>query len=106
MCAAQATSWSARSCTYLLTYLLTYLGDELEREELYEEYALSLERKEQSERRAKRKEAMGTFRGALAAAGVGVRSQWRRIQSQLESDPAFRGLEKIDRLAVFEEYSE
>ena len=79
------------------------LDDELEREELFEEYALSLERKEQQERRNKRKERLAAFRELLVASGVGVRSQWRRVQHQVEADPAYLALDKIDRLAVFEE---
>ena len=78
------------------------LGDELEREELFEEYTLSLERKEQEQRRTMRKERMASFRALLVSSGVGVRSQWRRVQAQLEAEPAFRELDKIDRLQVFE----
>ena len=35
---------------------------------------------------------------------IGVHSQWRRVQGILENEEAFRALEKIDRLAAFEEY--
>jgi len=79
------------------------LGDELEREELYEEYALSLERKEKAERAAFRKTKMDSFRALLDRSNIGLRSQWRKVQQQLENESAFRALEKIDRLAVFEE---
>jgi hypothetical protein len=82
------------------------LDDELEREELFEEYALSLERKETAERRAKRKERMADFRKLLEdTPTVSVTSQWRRVQSMLDDKDAFRALDKIDRLAVFEEYT-
>lgn len=80
------------------------LEDELEREELYEEYSLSLERKEKIERGARRKERMGAFKALLDERHVGVRAQWRKVQQQLEDEPAFRALEKIDRLSVFEEH--
>ncbi|KAL3926167.1 MAG: hypothetical protein SGPRY_003424 [Prymnesium sp.] len=80
------------------------LEDELEREELFEEYSLSLERKEATDRRALRKERMGAFKQLLVAQEIGVRSQWRKVQSQLQDEESFRHLEKIDRLQVFEEY--
>ena len=74
------------------------LGDELEREELFEEYALSLERKEATERRAKRKERLEAFRQLLAdTPAVRFDSQWRRVQALLEGHDAFRALDKIDR---------
>ena len=79
------------------------LDDELEREELFEEYALSLERKEQQERRAKRKDRMAAFHELLVSSGVSAHSQWRRVQAQLDGEAAFRELDKIDRLSVFEE---
>ncbi len=81
------------------------LDDDEEREELYEEYALSLERKEAAERKGLRKERMADFKQLLrsAEAGVTVRTQWRRLQDRLGGEAAFRNLEKIDRLAVFEE---
>ena len=63
-------------------------------------YTLSLERKEATERRSKRKERMAAFRQLLEASGLNSRSQWRRVQSQLEGEAAFRALDKIDRLAV------
>ena len=78
-------------------------SDPLEREELYEEYALSLERKEAAERKALRKERMGAFRALLNKSGLNPRSQWRRVQEKVEEEVAFKQLEKIDRLAVFEE---
>merc|ERR1719223_186622 len=80
------------------------LGDELEREELYEEYALSLERKEKAERAAFRKTKMDSFRALLERSSISLRSQWRKVQQQLEGEPAFRALEKIDRLAVYEDF--
>ena len=54
--------------------------DELEREELFEEYVLSLERKELADRRAKRTEHMAAFRAVLLASGITVTSSWRRVQ--------------------------
>jgi len=77
--------------------------DELAREELYEEYSLSLERKEAAERRAVRKEKMADFKALLLRSGVNARSQWRKVQADLEDEPALAALEKIDRLAVYEE---
>uniref|UniRef100_A0A7S3AQX9 FF domain-containing protein n=1 Tax=Haptolina ericina TaxID=156174 RepID=A0A7S3AQX9_9EUKA len=80
------------------------LDDDLEREELFEEYSLSLERKEAADRKKIRKERMADFKKLLEASNLSVRSQWRRVQSQLEDEPSFRALDKIDRLAVFEEF--
>ena len=67
-------------------------------------YALSLERKEAQERRAERKEQMGAFKRLLDTARVGGRSQWRHVADQLRDEPAYRALDKIDRLALFEEH--
>jgi pre-mRNA-processing factor 40 len=78
-------------------------GLELEREELFEEYTLSLDRKEEAERRSMRKERMGALRSLYERSGVVVASSWRRVQQQLEGDPAFRAVDKIDRLRVFED---
>ena len=79
------------------------LGDELEREELFEEYALSLERKEAAERRDERKAKCDAFRALLGRHGVTSRSQWRRVSAELDGEAAYRALDKIDRLATFEE---
>ena len=49
------------------------LDDELEREELFVEYSLSLQRKEKLERGARRKERMGAFKALLHERHVGVR---------------------------------
>ena len=55
------------------------LDDEIDREELFEEYILSIERKEAGERRAKRKQGMADFKRLLEASGrVSVSAQWRR----------------------------
>ena len=78
------------------------LGDELEREELFEEYALSLERKEAAERRDERKSKCDAFRALLGRHGVTSRSQWRRVSAELDGEAAYRALDKIDRLATFE----
>lgn len=51
-------------------------------------------------RRALRKERMGAFKQLLVAQEIGVRSQWRKVQSQLQDEESFRHLEKIDRLQV------
>ena len=68
-------------------------------------YALSLERKETTERRGQRKERLAAFRALLQRTPeVTVDAPWRRVQSILDSHEAFRAIEKIDRLAVFEEH--
>ena len=71
--------------------------DELEREELFEEYSLSLERKEATERRANRKEQIASFRKLLEQHGVSARSQWRRVSDSLRDEPEYRAPpEKIE----------
>jgi len=47
---------------------------------------------------------MDSFRALLDRSNISLRSQWRKVQQQLEGESAFRALEKIDRLAVFEEF--
>ena len=44
---------------------------------------------------------MDAFKVLLERMGIGACSQWRKVQQQLEDESAFRGLDKIDRLAVY-----
>ena len=47
---------------------------------------------------------MDSFRALLERSNISLRSQWRKVQQQLEGESAFRALEKIDRLAVYEDF--
>jgi len=80
------------------------LADEPEREELYEEYALSLERKEGAERRAARQARMAALRALLEREAVSAKSQWRKVHAALGEAAEMIALDKVDRLSVFEEY--
>ena len=46
-------------------------------------------------RRGLRKERMTAFKELLASHNVGVRSQWRQVQSQLEKEEGFRNRVKV-----------
>ena len=46
---------------------------------------------------------MAEFKALLLRSGVGTGSQWRKVQAQLADQEASLALDKIDRLAVFEE---
>jgi len=78
---------------------------EREREELYEEFLIEKEKQEKEAIRQARKDNMKRFRQKLEAeSSITINSQWRKIKEQFKEDEAFKILDKIDRLQVFEDY--
>eukprot|EP00850_Spirogloea_muscicola_P004143 SM000017S02883 [mRNA] locus=s17:918328:927163:+ [translate_table: standard] len=78
---------------------------ERDREELYEDYLVDLERKEKDRAREDRKHNQAEYRAFLETCDfVKVNTQWRKVQDRLEDDERCARLDKIDRLEVFQEY--
>lgn len=78
---------------------------EKEREGLYEEFITEREKEEREAARIARKENMKKFRIKLENdSNINVTSQWRKVKDSYKDLDIFKSLDKIDRLAVFEEY--
>ena len=75
-----------------------------EREELYEEFCSSLQRKEEKERAAERQQRLAAAKQLFASEKVGVDAQWRKVHAALSDAPEMQAIDKLDRLAAFEEY--
>jgi len=81
------------------------IESERDRENLFEDYMVDLDRKRKEEKKAKRKEHMEAFRSLLEETrGIKVTSQWRKVQELIDEDPRYIALDKEDRLIVFEDY--
>ncbi|KAL3696119.1 hypothetical protein R1sor_010195 [Riccia sorocarpa] len=76
-----------------------------EREELYEDYLVDLERKEREKAREERKKNLAEYRAFLESCDfIKANTQWRKVQDKLEDDERCSRLDKIDRLEGFQEY--
>jgi pre-mRNA-processing factor 40 len=78
---------------------------EKEREGLYEEFNNEKEKSSREAARVTRKENMKKFRNKLESdTTINVASQWRKVKETYKDIEAFKVLDKLDRLAVFEEF--
>ncbi|EFJ38578.1 hypothetical protein SELMODRAFT_402621 [Selaginella moellendorffii] len=78
---------------------------EREREDLFDDYLLDLERKERDKAREEKKKSRADFRSYLESCDfIKVNSHWRKIQDKLDDDERWSRLDKMDRLEVFQEY--
>nr|PNR31101.1 hypothetical protein PHYPA_027417 [Physcomitrium patens] len=76
-----------------------------EREELFEDYMIDLERKEREKAREERKKHISEYRSFLESCDfIKANTQWRKVQDRLEDDERCSRLDKLDRLEVFQEY--
>eukprot|EP01018_Ginkgo_biloba_P017493 Gb_14217 [translate_table: standard] len=76
-----------------------------EREELFEDYLVDLERKERDRAREQRKKNITEYRVFLESCDfIKANTQWRKVQDRLEKDKRCSQLEHIDRLEIFQEY--
>ncbi|GAV56638.1 WW domain-containing protein/FF domain-containing protein [Cephalotus follicularis] len=76
-----------------------------DREDLYDNYIVELERKEKEKAAEENRRNIAEFRKFLEACDfIKVNSQWRKIQDRLEDDERCLRLEKIDRLLIFQDY--
>ncbi|KAL2612236.1 hypothetical protein R1flu_023928 [Riccia fluitans] len=74
-----------------------------EREELYEDYLVDLERKEREKAREERKKNLAEYRAFLESCDfIKANTQWRKGQDKLEDDERCSRLDKIDRLELFQ----
>jgi len=76
-----------------------------EREELFEDYLVDLDRKEREKAREERKKNLAEYRIFLESCDfIKANTQWRKVQDRLEDDDRCSRLDKLDRLEVFQEY--
>ncbi|XP_057863573.2 pre-mRNA-processing protein 40A isoform X2 [Cryptomeria japonica] len=76
-----------------------------EREELFENYLLDLQRKEKDKAREQRKRNLSEYREFLASCDfIKGNTQWRKVHDRLEKDQRCYQIDPIDRLEVFQEY--
>uniref|UniRef100_A0A7N0SXF7 Pre-mRNA-processing protein 40A n=1 Tax=Kalanchoe fedtschenkoi TaxID=63787 RepID=A0A7N0SXF7_KALFE len=76
-----------------------------DREDLFENYMVELQKKEKAMAQEKHKQDLADFRKFLESCDfIKVTSQWRRVQDRLEDDERCLRLEKVDRLLVFQDY--
>jgi pre-mRNA-processing factor 40 len=74
-----------------------------EREELFEDYLVDLERKEREKAREERKKNLSEYRTFLESCDfIKANTQWRKVQDRLEDDERCSRLDKLDRLEVFQ----
>eukprot|EP01004_Peranema_trichophorum_P002123 NODE_1294_length_2025_cov_84.735542_g1095_i0.p1 GENE.NODE_1294_length_2025_cov_84.735542_g1095_i0~~NODE_1294_length_2025_cov_84.735542_g1095_i0.p1 ORF type:complete len:641 (-),score=177.97 NODE_1294_length_2025_cov_84.735542_g1095_i0:39-1961(-) len=78
---------------------------ERERENLYEDYIVELEKKLKDKAKETRREHMAAFRQLLEETkSININSQWKKVQELLDEDPRYQMLDKQDRHIVFEDY--
>ncbi|KAG2250221.1 hypothetical protein Bca4012_097602 [Brassica carinata] len=76
-----------------------------DREDLFDNYIVELERKEREKAVAEHRQKMAEYRKFLETCDyIKASTQWRKIQDRLEDDERCSCLEKIDRLIGFEDY--
>ncbi|KAF6136896.1 hypothetical protein GIB67_018935 [Kingdonia uniflora] len=76
-----------------------------DREDLFENYAVELEKKERSKAQEEHKRNIMEYRQFLESCDfIKVNSLWRKVQDRLEDDERCSRLEKIDRLETYQEY--
>ncbi|KAJ4917361.1 Pre-mRNA-processing protein 40A [Raphanus sativus] len=76
-----------------------------DREDLFDNYIVELERKEREKAVAEHRQKMAEYRKFLETCDyIKASTQWRKIQDRLEDDERSASLEKIDRLIGFEDY--
>ncbi|XP_023760424.1 pre-mRNA-processing protein 40A isoform X1 [Lactuca sativa] len=76
-----------------------------EREELFEDHIMELEKKEKSKALEEHKKNKKEYIEFLKSCDfLTASSQWRKVQDRLEADESCLRLEKVDRLEIFQEY--
>ncbi|XP_038715339.1 pre-mRNA-processing protein 40A isoform X2 [Tripterygium wilfordii] len=76
-----------------------------DREDLYENYLVELERKEKENAAEDHRRNVAEYREFLESCDfIKVSSQWRKVLDRLEDDERCLRLEKIDRLMIFQDY--
>ncbi|XP_024976547.1 pre-mRNA-processing protein 40A-like isoform X2 [Cynara cardunculus var. scolymus] len=76
-----------------------------DREDLFEDHIMELEKKERSKALEEHKRNRKEFIEFLKSCDfITASSQWRKVQDRLEADESCLRLEKVDRLEIFQEY--
>ncbi|KAJ9567002.1 LOW QUALITY PROTEIN: hypothetical protein OSB04_002968 [Centaurea solstitialis] len=76
-----------------------------DREDLFEDHVMELEKKERSKALEEHKRNRKEFIEFLKSCDfITASSQWRKVQDRLEADESCLRLEKVDRLEIFQEY--
>ncbi|KAI3673052.1 hypothetical protein L6452_39162 [Arctium lappa] len=76
-----------------------------DREDLFEDHLMELEKKERSKALEEHKRNRKAFIEFLKSCDfITASSQWRKVQDRLEADESCLRLEKVDRLEIFQEY--
>jgi hypothetical protein len=76
-----------------------------EREELFENYLLDLQRKERDKAREQWKRNLSEYREFLASCDfIKAQCQWRKVHDRLEKDQRCYQIDPIDQVEVFEDY--
>ncbi|KAI8462428.1 MAG: hypothetical protein J3K34DRAFT_527752 [Monoraphidium minutum] len=74
------------------------------REELYDSYMRAFRSRAEERERTERREREGAFREALRGLGLKAGTPWRKAAVKLEDEPGCQGLDKADRLRLFQEH--
>lgn len=97
--------WSKAVSLFAEDPRLLAVEKDREREELFEDYLVELERKERERAREERKKNVIEYRAFLESCDfIKANTQWRKVADKLEVDERCSRLDKMDRLDVFQEY--
>ncbi|CAI9777197.1 unnamed protein product [Fraxinus pennsylvanica] len=100
-----STRWSKAVATFEGDERFKAVEREADREDLFRNYLLDLQKKEKAKAQEEHRRNRLEFRQFLeTCAFIKVDSQWRKVQDLLEEDERCRCLDKIDRLDIFQEY--
>ncbi|XP_021776167.1 pre-mRNA-processing protein 40A-like [Chenopodium quinoa] len=76
-----------------------------DREDMFEEYVVELEKKERSKQEEERQRNIMEYRNFLESCDfIKANSQWRKVKDRLEDDQRCSRLDAMDQLKIFQEY--
>ncbi|CAL5391864.1 unnamed protein product [Camellia sinensis] len=100
-----STRWSKAISMFEEDEWFKALERPTEREDLFKNYLVDLQKKEQEKAQEKHRQNRIEQRQYLETCGfIKVNTQWRKVQDQLEDDERCSCLEKFDRFEIFQEY--
>ncbi|KAM0935079.1 putative WW domain, FF domain, WW domain superfamily, FF domain superfamily protein [Dioscorea sansibarensis] len=100
-----STRWSKAITMFEDDVRFTAIERTRDREDLFESYLVELQKKERARMMEEHKRNIMDYKAFLESCDyIKANSQWRKVQSRLESDPRCSRLEKIDRLQIFQDY--
>ncbi|XP_058221362.1 pre-mRNA-processing protein 40A isoform X3 [Rhododendron vialii] len=99
------TRWSKAISMFEEDERFKALDRPAEREDLFKNYLVDLQKKEKEKAQEEYKRNRIEFRQYLETCGfIKVNTQWRKVQDRLEDDERCSRIEKIDRFEIFQEY--